>query len=298
MRPKISIIIITRNRKDELKICIESILDQVFSDFELIIIDNNSSDGTKDMVKNIYREVKVPLIYKKLNRNLGVPGARNIGFKLSNSMFAYFIDDDAYIKDKNFLENLFSFIEKHSDIGIVQTKIFNIVTNNYQLCNFRFKSHNNNYYYEEVLYFIGCSHIIRCSLFNNEENLYPSNLFYGHEELFMSLRVKDKGFKIVYYPEVKVYHKPSKFSRMGEKQTLINNLVNKTLIKIKLYPKVILSLVIINFVFRLFKYIKINPKDWIFAFDLFSKRYSHDFNERIKFSTFKSLLKMYGLKII
>lgn len=93
MNPIISVIVTTFNRSNFLMKTISSILDQTFNDFELIIVNDGSTDNTVEMVKSIDDErVRVISI-----ENCGLPAkVRNIGIKNAKGKFIAFCDDDDY----------------------------------------------------------------------------------------------------------------------------------------------------------------------------------------------------------
>ena len=86
---KISVVIPTFNRKNFLKKAIESVLKQTFSSYEIIVVDNVSSDGTLEMVKKEYPTVKT--IVQSIP---GVSATRNLGIKKSEGNWIAFLDSD------------------------------------------------------------------------------------------------------------------------------------------------------------------------------------------------------------
>ena len=98
MKPFVSVIIPTYNRGYRIKYCIDSILEQTFTNYEIIVIDDNSSDNTWQIIKKINDErVK----YFKLNKNHGAQYARNYGIKISKGEWITFLDsDDEWMSDK------------------------------------------------------------------------------------------------------------------------------------------------------------------------------------------------------
>lgn len=112
----ISIIVPVYKVEDYLEECIDSILNQSFKDFELILVDDGSPDNCPLICDNYAKkDNRVFVIHKK---NGGLSSARNAGldyiFQKSNSRYISFIDSDDYVK-KDFLEKLFYGI-KNSDI--------------------------------------------------------------------------------------------------------------------------------------------------------------------------------------
>ncbi len=88
---KISIIMPTYNRADLLHRSIHSILNQTFSDFELIIINDGSIDNTDDVISG-FQDKRIK--YEKFTINRGVNSARNRGLDLSRGEYVMFLDSD------------------------------------------------------------------------------------------------------------------------------------------------------------------------------------------------------------
>lgn len=101
-QPKYSIIIPAYNAEDTLKKCIESIEKQTFQKFEIIIIDDGSSDNTYTILECLAS--KNPYLQYKKIKNSGPGGARNVGIPLAKGKYIIFIDVDDYLKP-NFLES-------------------------------------------------------------------------------------------------------------------------------------------------------------------------------------------------
>jgi len=95
--PFFSVIIPTYNRKTLLKTALESVLDQTFDDFEVVIIDDGSTDNTKDMIES-YEDTRIKYIHQD---NHGVAHARNRGIENSKGKFIAFLDsDDKWVRQK------------------------------------------------------------------------------------------------------------------------------------------------------------------------------------------------------
>lgn len=94
----VSVIIPTYNRESSIEASIQSVLNQTYSDFELIIVDDDSDDNTRGVVESIDDD---RLRYLKLNRNSGVAAARNAGICISQGEYIAFNDsDDIWHKEK------------------------------------------------------------------------------------------------------------------------------------------------------------------------------------------------------
>lgn len=109
--PMISIIIPVYNEEKRLDKCIHSILHQTYQDFEVVIVNDGSTDGTSEIINRYIDEYyeKVVCINKK---NGGLASARNCGIDISRGKYITFLDADDYI-DRDYLLTLISTAEKH-----------------------------------------------------------------------------------------------------------------------------------------------------------------------------------------
>jgi len=115
--PFFSVIIPTYNRKDFLKVAIDSVLCQTFENFELIIVDDGSTDGTENLVTN-YKDIRINYIHQK---HKGVSSARNKGITNAQGKFISFLDsDDRFRKEK--LETTSRYIKKYPQYKIFHTE--------------------------------------------------------------------------------------------------------------------------------------------------------------------------------
>ncbi len=115
---KVSVLMPVYNTKEEyLRESIESILNQTFADFELIILDDGSKDDISNIV-NSYNDKRIKL-YKN-DKNLGVSKTRNRLFELSNARYCAFQDSDDIAYPERLLKQV-EFLDKNPDISIVGT---------------------------------------------------------------------------------------------------------------------------------------------------------------------------------
>ncbi len=120
MQPKLSIIVPIYNVGDYLKKCIESVLAQSFSDFELILIDDGSTDQSGEIC-DAYAETdqRIKVIHKP---NEGVSSARNTGIRAANGSYIGFVDPDDWISQEMY-QTLYDLLQKTgSDIAICKFK--------------------------------------------------------------------------------------------------------------------------------------------------------------------------------
>jgi hypothetical protein len=112
--PQISVIIPTYNRCDLVQQAIDSVLAQTYQDFELIVIDDGSTDGTGDILKVRYGE---KIIYVR-QENKGGPVARNLGLSIAKGKYIAFLDsDDLWTPEK--LARQVPILESNPEVAVV-----------------------------------------------------------------------------------------------------------------------------------------------------------------------------------
>lgn len=115
-QPQVSVIIPTFNRKSWLEKAVDSVLCQTFADFELIVVDDGSTDDTRTLFKTA--ETRVSYLYQE---NQGVASARNAGIHAAQGKWIAFLDsDDAWLPEK--LEKQIDFHRKNPRFKISQTE--------------------------------------------------------------------------------------------------------------------------------------------------------------------------------
>ena len=111
----ISVIIPTYNRSKFLNRSIRSVLNQTFQPAEIIVVDNGSTDDTRDMISTSFSNIRYLYYNKK-----GVSAARNEGIKISKSNWVSFLDsDDEWMKDKLLLQK--EYILKNPNVNFLHT---------------------------------------------------------------------------------------------------------------------------------------------------------------------------------
>ena len=109
--PKISVIIPIYNSEKHLKECVESVLNQTFKNFEIILVDDGSSDASANIC-DVFAEKHsfVKVVHKE---NQGVSKARNVGIGISSGEYITFLDSDDYL-EKNFFQKGYSLVKENN----------------------------------------------------------------------------------------------------------------------------------------------------------------------------------------
>lgn len=203
---KISIIVPVYNVERYLDKCISSILEQSFTDFELIIV----NDGSKDNSGRICDEYKdsdlrIKVIHQE-NRGLSV--ARNVGIEIARGKYITFIDSDDFIHP-NMLEILYNnILQNKADISICD---YHLVYEGKEVSqkfgDNKIRVYNNIEGVKKIIekseasMIIACSKLYRRSLFDNIR--YPVGKY--HEDEFVTYKLLYKSTKIV-VTDAKLYY--------------------------------------------------------------------------------------------
>lgn len=118
-QPDISAIICTHNRDVYLGDAIDSLLQQEFANFEIIVVDNGSSDRTKEVVAQRESDPRLKYIYEP---TLGLSFARNTGFKQAGSEILAYLDDDA-VASPQWLRTLWNAYQQNPKLAIAGGKV-------------------------------------------------------------------------------------------------------------------------------------------------------------------------------
>jgi GT2 family glycosyltransferase len=122
--PRVSVILPAYNHAHFLPFAIESVLNQTFPDFEMIIIDDGSNDNTREVVQK-FKDPRIQYFYQS---NKGLSGARNTGLGLAKGEYIAFLDaDDLFLPGKLGLQ--VSWLEANPDYGFVSGG-WNVVNEN------------------------------------------------------------------------------------------------------------------------------------------------------------------------
>ena len=194
--PLVTVNILSFNRKDELRITLTKVFEQDYKNIEVIVVDNASSDGTQEMVKNEFPEVKLI----GLKENIGIAGW-NKGFEAAKGEYVLVLDDDSY-PGKGTIEGGVHLMSVESKAVVIGFTIYNT---NFNLIENRQEYIESKGEISEPLGFIGCGALIRRRIFLDLEG-FESAIFLYYNELEFSIRAKNNGYKILFDPNHVVLH--------------------------------------------------------------------------------------------
>lgn len=222
-RPLVSIIVLNYNGSHDTNKCLQSIALTTYLNYEVILIDNGSSDNS-DLVK---RTSVKNLHYYKLNKNLGFTGGNNFGLKKCRGKYVAFLNNDAVV-DKRWLAYLVKAAESDSSIAVLQPKILKMDERNrfdyagaaggfidkygYPFTRgriFETEEIDQGQYDNQrpIFWASGAAMMVRKSVINKVGGLFDESFFNYMEEIDFCWRVWRRGFQVVSCPRSMVYHK-------------------------------------------------------------------------------------------
>lgn len=211
----VSIVITTRNRKEIILDCLESLFKMDYLFFEIIVVDNGSEDGTVLAIKKKFPKVKV--ISSK--ENLGINGGKNLGQKYAKGDYIFFLDSDTIV-DRKILTEMVNLAESDSSIGMVCPKMYywrpknfiwyagtyvNLLTS--QTKNLGVNEKDNGQWDQvRETEFAPTAYLVKREV---------AKKLKGHDEIFFmtygdtdyGYRVRESGFKVLFCPTAKLWHR-------------------------------------------------------------------------------------------
>lgn len=246
--PLVSVVIPSWNGKALLKVCLNSLRQQTFTNFEIIVVDNGSHDDSAKYLRRFFPEVRII----ELANNSGFAPAVNLGIKAAIGKFIFLLNNDTRV-DPNCLSVLVKTLDKHRSVGMVAAKML-------------------NYYHPEIIdsagdYIDSVGHadnigrgqldsaafnqagpvflvtgggaMYRRSIFE-QVGLFDEDYFAYFEDVDLGLRAQLQGIKAYYQPQAVIYHIHKATSNRQKSFTEYLQFRNMTMTIIKNFPRPLL----------------------------------------------------------
>lgn len=124
--PLVSVVLPTYNRREYLTEAIESVINQTYSNIELIVIDDHSSESPRNIVDNISNSGLQNIVFLRHEENKGVSAARNTGIEQANGQLVALLDDDDLWSPDKIERQVVEFQRGGSETGVVCSGIRSI----------------------------------------------------------------------------------------------------------------------------------------------------------------------------
>ena len=203
-RPSISAVIPNWHRKDDLREAIQAIEDQTYPISEIIVVDNNSQDGTREMIEEEFPEV----LFIQSPHNIVIQ-ALNIGAKTARGEIILHQDNDGVLAP-DAVERMLKVFETDPRIAVVHCR--NLYYDTGEVFDpyrwFTEEEHASEGIFD-VPSFHGNGALMRRDVLEEIDYIEPEILLYQFERN-ISTKAIDRGYRIVYYPAATIRHKISK----------------------------------------------------------------------------------------
>lgn len=257
MENSVAIIIVNWNNSKDTVDCIESIKRITYKNYKIFLVDNGSDDDSFLKFQSLYTGTgNIEII--KLNENIGFSGGNNVGIKAAiNGNFDYvmLLNNDTIV-EANFLDELIKVGESDEKIGVVGPKIyfhsdpmriwygggdFTWLGGGRHLQYDKIDENPNETEPKETKYMTGCAFLVKSEVLK-KVGLMPEEFFLYYEDTDWSLSIRRAGYKIIYAPAAKIYHKVSRTtSRLGNSKIHYYHIRNALLLSKRQAPKIILA---------------------------------------------------------
>jgi len=212
---KVNIVILNYNGKDVLKKCLASVFRLDYPDFEVVVVDNDSKDGSLEEAKNGFSRAT----FIKNEGNLGFSAGNNVGIKYSlekQAKYVLLLNNDTEV-ERNMLSVLIDLMEKQKGIGIMSPRIVRGDSEESWFSGGRIDWMRMKTVHEEVSsektregffetgFISGCAMLIRREVFA-KAGLLDEDFFLYWEDVDFSVRAQRAGFKLAVSPLSKVRH--------------------------------------------------------------------------------------------
>ena len=230
MQSTVRVIIVSWNAKADLRACLASIAGSTaeMSRVEVVVVDNNSSDGSPEMVRSEYPNVQL----RETGANLGFSGGNNVALADNHCDYVFLLNSDAMLP-KGGLDTLLEWADATPDAGLIGPKVINpdgtlqfscrrwptpqagLFRNVYLGKLFPQNQPAADYLMRDfdhaspldVDWLSGCAMLMRRACLEQVGPLDDKTFFMYCEDMDWSLRVHEAGWRVVYAPVIDVIHK-------------------------------------------------------------------------------------------
>ena len=215
--PKVSIVILNWNGKKDTIECLDSLKKITYKNYEVILVDNGSTDGSVECLKQLCSGIE----FIENEKNLGCAEGNNVAVRravVRGTDYVLLLSNDTVVHP-NFLTELVNVLKNDSSIGIVGPTVYyysvkdRIQSAGGRICWYRgqtphFTNKDDIKFSQtrDVDYIMGCALLARSELFKKIGYINKDYFAYW-EETDWCARAKKAGYRIVHVPTAKIWHK-------------------------------------------------------------------------------------------
>lgn len=214
-QPRVSVIIPHWNGRHHLDDCLNALRRQTYTNHEIILVDNGSSDGSQEYVHQQFPEVRL----LELGENRGFTGACNAGYAIARGEFVLLLNNDTEA-DERWIEIIVQTFDRHPEAGSVASKMllfdrrdhFHTAGDFYRVNGIPgnrgvWQADRGQYDHEEPVFAAcgGAAAYRRAML--DEIGFLDDSFFFSCEDVDLAWRAHLAGWEVVYAPQAIVFHK-------------------------------------------------------------------------------------------
>jgi len=218
--PPVGVVIVNHNLKDSLRETIESFKKVNYPDLKIVVSDNASSDGSQEMVKSLFPDVH--LLAHKEEQGYARAASLAMAFLADKTKYIFSTTNDVIV-DPEIINVLVGYAEKNPSAGVLGTKIYffdrpSVIWHAGARVH---PAHGHTYHFgwerkdhprygkvRECDFVTGCGFLLRSEVIK-KVGYFKEDLIFYCEDADLCYRVREEGYKIVYIPEAKMWHKVS-----------------------------------------------------------------------------------------
>ena len=258
--PLVSVIILNYNGKEFIENCIRSVLNSDYDNFELIFVDNCSTDGSFELVVNKFgSDPRLKIIRNK--RNLGFAGGVNVGLKYARGEYIVLLNNDTIV-EPDWLRELVSVMEKRKDIGIAQPAILYMDKNVIQTLGIYMDKilmlskplgNRRRFPKKKIRMILPCTYALGACLIIRKKILkkigpFDEKFKIFHDDSYWGFLTWLAGYKVATILSSKIYHKGSAtISKFKVKEKFLYETASRIALIIELYQPKLIVLKVMEF---------------------------------------------------
>lgn len=200
MAMRASVVILNWNRRKETAQLLMQLQNQTIKDFEIIVVDNGSTDNSVPYLKHTFPNISI--ITNRINEGIA---AKNQGIMQAKGHFIIIMDNDIII-NQDCIKSFINKLEKNKDLGIACASVYHWKTKDYLGPNRSLRGDNRLGY--TVSFFNGSAIAVRREVFKKTQG-FSRDYYICLEELELAARVLECGFDIRCFTDIIVYNKKS-----------------------------------------------------------------------------------------
>ncbi len=218
--PRVTAGVLSYNRKDDLRVTLEHLLEDEYPNLEILLLDNGSTDGTREMLEKYFasrHDPRLHIIYAAKNTGIS---ARNTIFLEAQGKYLFSLDDDSYPSTTRLVSETVRMMEEDESIAALFCACIHPVTGYNETRGIeRFATGGDAARGYDIVNFAAGGTIFRLSDVM-KTHMYDEEYFFAREELDFGFQLMHLGQRIAFHPDCVVHHVMSPANRFASRRLM------------------------------------------------------------------------------